>query len=282
MMQFGDPTKTYVDGQDISEYVMGTPRFEERPRGQLTLNGYYDAHPQTTTKVDAMIVSPAPGVTPRVAVIMPMIEPASEQRVAYRAEAVAAVMAQTEPVVLIGVYASEESGPAPARNWGLRMARDAGIEWAAFVDDDDLPDKDHVEKLLHRALQTSADVVYPRFRLIGGDYTRRRSLGDLVTVMESVGWRDGLLFCDVLRAGNFIPVTTLVRVEAALAVGGFPEGELAPRHPFPPHPRLEDWGLWLRMLDAGKRFAQLPDVTWSWRQWEGSTSAAYVGRGDVG
>lgn len=269
---------------DVSEYVMGTPRFEERPRGQLTLNGYYDVPTAAVPEVKATIVHPTPGVTPRAAVIMPMIEPANVRRQEYRAEAVAAVMAQTEPVMLIGVYASEESGPAPARNWGLRMARDTGIEWAAFVDDDDLPDKDHVEKLLRRAQESRipVDVVYPRFRLIGGDYTRRRSLGDLVTVMESVGWRDGSLFRDALRAGNFIPVTTLVRVEAALAVGGFPEGELAPRHPFPPHPRLEDWGLWLRMLDAGKRFAQLPDVTWSWRQWEGSTSAAYVGRGDVG
>lgn len=267
----------HVDGDDIGEYVMGTPRFEQLPAGQLKLTGYYDVPSDAVPAVQATIVSPPYPTTARVTVIMPMIEPASPERRAHRAEAVAAVLAQTEPVTLIGVYSSPEVGPAPARNFGLRLARDAGIEWAAFVDDDDLVDRGHVAALLARAEETAADMVYPRFRLIGGDYTRRRSLGDLVTVMESVGWRDGSYFRDALRAGNFIPVTTLVRVSAALGVGGFPEGDDAPRHPFPPHPRLEDWGLWLRMLDAGKRFAQLPEITWSWRQWDGSTSAAYVG-----
>lgn len=267
----------HVDGDDVGEYVMGTPRFERLPAGQLKLTGYYDVPSDAVPAVQATIVQPPYPTTGRVAVIMPMIEPASPERRAHRTEAVAAVLAQTEPVTLIGVYSSPEVGPAPARNFGLRLARDAGIEWAAFVDDDDLVDRGHVAALLARAEETAADVVYPRFRLIGGDYTRRRSLGDLVTVMESVGWRDGSYFRDALRAGNFIPVTTLVRVEAALGVGGFPEGDDAPRHPFPPHPRLEDWGLWLRMLDAGKRFAQLPEITWSWRQWDGSTSSAYVG-----
>lgn len=253
---------------DSGPYVMGTPRSE------TVLRGYYDAPP--TGKVITMTAWRDSVEAARAAVIVPCVYGATEERAEHRVHAIMSARRQSVPVVVLGVTADYgEDAAAVARNQGMRLARDAGIEWAAFLDDDDLLDPQHVEKLLDRARETGADVVYPRFRVHGGSYARRRSLGDLALLMEQVGWRDGQYFRDALRQGNFIPVTALVRVEAALSAGGFPTGEDVPRHPYPPHPRVEDWGLWLRMLDAGARFAQLPEVTWTWRQWSGSTSARY-------
>lgn len=168
-------------------------------------------------------------------------------------------------------------GPAVARNRVLNLLP-AWVQWVLFVDDDDLLDLGATAALLAHARKFNADVVWPRFRVIGdASPQRRRSLGDLLaltdTVTEGLGY--GLIqgdepFTGALRAQNFIPVTALVRRSAGDAVGWFPEGDEAPQHPVPPHPRLEDWGLWLRLLDAGASFAHLPEVLWSWRQWAGS------------
>lgn len=247
----------------------------------FTLQGFYDAPADPPeVLITAWRDDATNGETARVAVVIPMMPNPSAQRLRHRSEAVQSARRQSVPVVVLGVHApaidNDPAGSAAAaRNIGLRLARDAGIEWVAFLDDDDTLDREHVGKLLDRAAETGADVIYPRFHVRGGTYARRRSLGDLALVMALVGWRDQTRFRDALRAGNFIPVTALVRVEAALRVGGFPVGEDIPRHPYPPHPRVEDWGLWLRMLDGGARFAQLPEITWTWRQWEGSTSAEF-------
>jgi hypothetical protein len=223
--------------------------------------------------VDIVVMRPEGLAAPRVTVVTPMMSDACVRRRGYRAAMIESVQRQAEPCAWIGAY-DRGQGAAGARNAALNLVQS---EWVGFVDDDDLPDPDHVESLLALALATGADVAYPRFRVLGGDYSRRRSLGDLVGIMEDVDGQGPEAFTGTLRAGNFIPVTVLARTSAVRAVGGFPVGEAAPQHPFPPYPRLEDWGLWLRMLDNGARFAHLPEVTWTWRQWAGSTSAAYVG-----
>jgi hypothetical protein len=237
----------------------------------VTLHGYYDV-PLPADKADVVVMRPK-GLMTRVTVVTPMMSDACVRRRQYRAQMIESVQRQTEPCAWIGAY-DRGQGAAGARNAALNLVQS---DWVAFIDDDDLIDPDHVAKLLAHALASGADVVYPRFRIEGGDYSRRRSLGDLAWIMDDVDGREPEVFAETLRAGNFIPVTVLARTSAVRAVGGFPVGEAAPQHPFPPYPRLEDWGLWLRMLANGARFAHLPEVTWTWRQWDGSTSAAYVG-----
>jgi hypothetical protein len=253
-------------------------RISNLPDASVTIRGYYDIPPRAR-KVEIVAMMPEGMSAPRVTVVTPMMSDACVRRRQYRRAMIESVQRQAEPCAWIGAY-DRGQGAAGARNAALNLVQS---KWVAFADDDDLIDPDHIDSLLSEAERVGADVVYPRFRVLGGDFSRRRSLGDLVKVMEGVerGWetKDGerYVFAETLRAGNFIPVTVLARTSAVRAVGGFPVGEAAPRHPFPPHPRLEDWGLWLRMLDNGARFAHLPEVTWTWRQWAGSTSAAYVG-----
>lgn len=170
-------------------------------------------------------------------------------------------------------------GPAVARNRVLNLLPE-WVQWVLFVDDDDLLDLGAAAALLAHAKRTGADVVWPRFRVIGdASPQRRRSLGDLLALTERIAQHRGCEctldksdqeFANTLTAQNFIPVTALVRRSCGDAVGWFPEGNAAPRHPVAPHPLLEDWGLWLRLLDAGASFSHLPEVLWSWRQWAGS------------
>lgn len=179
-------------------------------------------------------------------------------------------------------------GPAAARNRVLGLLPEH-VEWVLFLDDDDLLDLGAAAALLGRARATGADVVWPRFRVIGdASPQRRRSLGDLLALTDRVARHQGCectvdeqdrAFSRALRAQNFIPVTALVRRSAGDAVGWFPEGDEAPQHPVPPHPRLEDWGLWLRLLDAGASFSHLPEVLWSWRQWAGSLTGRMTDAG---
>lgn len=211
-----------------------------------------------------------------VTVVMP--RSGRKWRDAYAREAVASVHNQTRPVQLIVAHDIDREGPATVRNRALRLVE---TEYVAFLDDDDILDPEHCEMLWRCAVETGADVVYPQFRVEGGDYMRRRSLGDLAVLMAAVereAHGKAGVFGQTMLAGNFVPVTTLCKVDSVRAVGGFPTGIAAPIHPFPPHPRLEDWGLWLRLLNWGAKFAHLPRITWTWRQWDGSTSAAYVGK----
>lgn len=201
-------------------------------------------------------------------------------RYAYREQARTTAMNQRGAATMLCLAPDfTREGPAVARNKVLALLPPY-VEWVLFVDDDDLLDLDAAAALLAYAKSTGADVVWPRFRIIGAAHPqRRRSLGDLLALTERVAQHQGCectvgeqdrAFSRALRAQNFIPVTALVRRSCGDAVGWFPEGDEAPRHPVAPHPRLEDWGLWLRLLDAGASFAHLPEVLWSWRQWAGS------------
>lgn len=199
-------------------------------------------------------------------------------RYVYRDQARTAAMNQRGVATMLCCAPDfTREGPAVARNKVLALLP-SYVEWVLFADDDDLLDLGAAAALLAHAKKHDRDVVWPRFRVVGDpEPQRRRSLGDLLALTDKVteisaDWleRGDQPFEGALRAQNFIPVTALVRRSAGDAVGWFPEGDEAPRHPVAPHPRLEDWGLWLRLLDAGASFSHLPEVLWSWRQWAGS------------
>lgn len=155
------------------------------------------------------------------------------------ATAVASVHAQTRRVDQIAVERDDQAqGPAAVRNRGVLRTE---TEWLAFLDDDDIWLSHHIQTLLEHA--DGQDVVYPDCELVG-DHNGLHVNTDFNPLM--------------LRVGNFIPVTALVRRSAFLAAGMFSSDD-----------PCEDWGLWLRMLDRGARFLHVPVTTWEYR-WHGA------------
>jgi GT2 family glycosyltransferase len=132
-------------------------------------------------------------------------------------------------------------GPAATRN---RLLAEVTTPWVLFFDDDDLL-YPHYGQIVQPYLD-EADVVYTAWDLTGSDEPKPRPFD-----------------ADVLRRGNYIPVTACVRTEAVRAVGGFPEDWV-----------LEDHGLWIRLLDAGYRFTYVPVIGWAYRRFPGSRTDA--------
>lgn len=135
----------------------------------------------------------------------------------------------------------DREGAAATRNRALEQVT---TEWVAFLDDDDELYPDHLKLCLRRAAFSKADVVYPGYDTVGDDPVNCF----------------GLPFNPVLlRRRNYIPVTVLARTALVREVGGFIE------HPDEYGDPCEDWGLWLRLLDAGAKFDHLRVKTWLWR-----------------
>jgi glycosyltransferase involved in cell wall biosynthesis len=169
--------------------------------------------------------------------------------------AVASVSAQTFKDYEVIVEADlNREGPAVVRN---RAASGATGEFIAILDDDDEFKPEHLARLVQHAEETGADVVYPWFDLIRGGVNRNDWQFLLIDGKPAFGQPfNG----DALRRGNYIPVTALVRRSMFEQVGGFP----SPGTPEWPHAECEDWGMWLRLLDAGAKFSHLPERTWIW------------------
>lgn len=165
-----------------------------------------------------------------------VVTPSLPERSGLLAEAIASVQAQTVPCVhLVGVDHMHE-GPAAVRN---RLLRAVDTEWVAFLDDDDLLDPHHLERLLAVA-DGGADVAVPYCRFEGGSIPDK--------------------FCnrpydrEVMREHGIFPITVLARTEVIRRVGGFPV-----------EARYEDWALWNAMADEGVAFTTHDEVTWTYR-----------------
>lgn len=196
-----------------------------------------------------------------VTAVIPTIPP--RRRLLLRA--LASVKAQTRPAdeVLVEVDGAGD-GAAATRNRALEKV--AG-EWVAFLDDDDMWHPWHLEHLLARQAATGADVVYPWFEGMGTDE------GVLTTLVDGqhvspFGVEFGPEQAEHLRtAANFIPICVLARTELLRQVGGFtPPPWASPDNP------CEDWGCWVKLVEAGARFAHLPERTWRWVGRAGHTS----------
>lgn len=137
----------------------------------------------------------------------------------------------------------------------------AGTEYVAFLDDDDVMDPWHLTVLYDSMLSYEADYVWSRFR---------------------VGYPDGTFNPGPapLGAGSFqqwndeqpaqTTVTTMVRTELALDVGGFLEapgaGEIDEQR------AGEDWAFTLACRAAGGTFRHVPVVSWTWNHHGANTS----------
>ncbi len=147
-------------------------------------------------------------------------------------------------------YDLEKTGAAATRSRGLDGVT---TRWVAFLDDDDELYPHHLETLIHAAIDTGADLVYPWFDVAGGT--------DPFPMFE------GREFDPELP--NMFPITVLARTELMHATGGF-------RHePSPLDPKImegEDWIMWLNVVRAGGTIRHIPERTWLWHHDSGNTS----------
>lgn len=153
--------------------------------------------------------------------------------------AVASVRRQTVECNLAIAEDTDGDGGAATRNRAQESVR---TEWLAYLDDDDELLPHHVEHLLRHAALTGADLVYPLYE--GRDnITPEGPEGDIEYHVRHIN--------------SMIPVTVLVRRELVEQVGGFPVEQTPDGEGV-----CYEWGLWIRLLDAGAKFAHLPEVTW--------------------
>jgi glycosyltransferase involved in cell wall biosynthesis len=200
-------------------------------------------------KIDFMISA-------NVTAVIPTIPTKHRKKTLKRA--LASVHQQDHPVVKT-VVATDTGrlGSAATRNLGLdRVA----TEWVAFLDDDDEWLPHHTKTLLEKAHDSQADVIYPWFKVVSpkafdpfpGAFRRPFK-------------------AEKLRENNYIPTTVLARTEAIRAVGGFePYGDQEAS-------ACDDWGLWLKLLNAGATFSHAPVVTWLWH-WHGKHTSGLADR----
>jgi glycosyltransferase involved in cell wall biosynthesis len=160
----------------------------------------------------------------------------------------------------------DRHGAAWARNEVIHRVT---TEWIAFLDDDDEFLPNHIRKMLAGANFSGADLIYTYAEFVGRDDPLAAWIdGQLIAAPINVPW-DERAEVSLREHGNFIPVTNLVRTSALNAVGGFPEP-----YSFPARVsgECEDYGLLLRLLDAGFTFYHVVGArTWRYHVWGGNT-----------
>ena len=131
-------------------------------------------------------------------------------------------------------------GAAITRNKALWMAN---TEWVVFLDSDDILYSNYLARVFTHQAETDADVVWPWYDVLGA----------VDPLLEFFGrqW-------DPTEPHQF-PITTLVRREFALEVGGFPMKEPAGKWCLG-----EDYPFWCALSDAGAKFSHLPERLWEW------------------
>jgi glycosyltransferase involved in cell wall biosynthesis len=123
------------------------------------------------------------------------------------------------------IRTAKNGGPAAARNLGVRVAQG---RYVAFIDSDDLWEPTALEKLCW-ALEGQ-----PQYSFAGGF-----SVG---FGAKNYLWRKGFHSADEILESNTIVMTSVIRREVYLDVGGMPE---ASRN------GMEDWEFWLRCASRG-------------------------------
>lgn len=136
----------------------------------------------------------------------------------------------------VAIEDTERIGPAKMRN---RIVESLGnpVEWLLLLDDDDEIDEDFFTVLAPHLDHN--DVVAGWFRTVDHPTEPHWTVNRLFRADA------------ILRGPNMLPVTAMIRREAWEDMGGMQ------------HVPLEDHDLWIRMLKAGKRFAVVPEVVWT-------------------
>lgn len=149
----------------------------------------------------------------------------------------------------------ENQGLAGARNTGLRLARASLV---ALLDSDDEWLPDYLEQMVALAGERPREsVFYCSVVYMDAD---GRSLPQLP---ETPVLPAEEMYTALLRHNFLVPSTILMRRTSVEDAGWFD----------PEFRRLQDWELWLRMLQAGYRFGGLPDRLVRYRVHSSSLSA---------
>ena len=158
-------------------------------------------------------------------------------RAAMLAECMASIAAQTQrpDAHLVGVDFARH-GSSATRN---ALARSATTEWVAVLDDDDVALTHHLALLFQAGYE--ADIVYSLPTVEGRDWNPA-----------------GPFDADRLRRESYIPATALIRTDLGRRLDWWRNSADTPNG-------WEDWDFYLRALDAGARFAFVPEVTWRYR-----------------
>ena len=206
-------------------------------------------------------------VKPDVTVVIPTI---GGDREDMFGRAVASAQAQTRPCEILAQVDRDREGAATTRN---RALEHVDTEFVAFLDDDDELLPLHLEVCVAALRQQRADLAYPGMIAVGG----RDPLACPVNgvLVNPFGVPFGPEQAHHLRTvGNFIPITYVARTAAVKAVGGFPQ-PVADRSKG--SGRIEeDYGLLLKLLQAGARFVHVPVRTWRYHFHDTNTG----GRGE--
>lgn len=190
------------------------------------------------------------------------------------ARAVQSVREQTwQPESTIILHDKARMGAAAARNMALEQVL---TPYTAFLDDDDVLLPNHLQVCMRWAGKTGADLVYPGMIAVGGRDPLACPINGVLVNPYQVPF--GPEQAHHLRTvGNFIPITWVGRTDLIRKVGGFP----APvADPSKGSGRIEeDYGLLLKLLDAGARFTHAPVKTW--RYYFHETNTGGRGHDDV-
>lgn len=176
---------------------------------------------------------------------MTLVIPTIPPRTQLLKRALDSVWAQRRPFsdVIIATDLGHE-GAGPTRTRGMRAVT---TEWTAFLDDDDELHPDHLDVLIHGAIDSGADLVYPWFEVAGGT--------------DPFPMHEGKVFDPA--DPNMFPVTVLARTEVLQASDGFPLSDGVTG---------DDWPLWLQLADMGAKIVHVPHRTWTWYHNSGNTS----------
>jgi hypothetical protein len=129
----------------------------------------------------------------------------------------------------------------------------ANTEWVVFLDSDDILYPNYLRRVFEEQTKMGADVVWPWFDVLGAD--------DPFPMHRNRQWDPA--------EPHIFPITTLVRRELAIDVGGFPMKEPAGKWCLG-----EDYPFWCALSDAGAKFHHFPENLWEWnhRPQGGNTS----------
>lgn len=154
----------------------------------------------------------------------------------------------------VRVIRRPHSRQAASRNFG---AAEATSKWIAFVDADDLWEKDKLEKqMLALEAKPEASLCYTARQCFEqhGEELRKTIL---IPVPRAEGVRKALY-----RNTTFLPSSVVVRRSTFLSSGGFDTR----------YTIVEDWDLWLRLLHSGISFAACQEPLLLYRMHSGGVS----------
>lgn len=183
--------------------------------------------------------------------------PAHPQRLnnGMLARALASVDRQTTlPDAVSVAVDNHKSGAAITRQRALDAVQS---DWVAFLDSDDEMLHHHLQNLMTRADETSADYVFSYFvRSKGGD-----PLGHFGKTFDPAN-------------PHHTTMTVLCRTPLAKEAGFLPHDDM--------HPEWsgEDWQFTLRCIKLGAHIVHVPEETWIWHRHSGNTSGL-AGKGDA-